>query len=206
MKKPLKKAIQQHYKSMQLSDEQWTQLNQIQLKTETSPETSPETKRNETKKWFIWGGAAAAIFLAAFQILQFTQLAPFSPSPAADIRQQVIQEIAYNHNQRLESEISTASLPRIHNYLTRLNFSLIDSKLLPSEQWILLGGRYCSIQKQLAAQLHLTNSATQKRYTWYQLPMPGSFLLNEPYTVYHDGVKVKIWQEKGILNGLAGVE
>ena len=69
-----------------------------------------------------------------------------------------------------------------------------------------MGARYCSIQGKLAAQLRLQDKASQKIYTLYQvsgnaydLPSP-----HEVRTIDLDGIRVKIWQEKGVWLALAG--
>lgn len=74
-------------------------------------------------------------------------------------------------------------------------------------EWEFLGGRYCSIQNKLAAQLQLRNRKNNIIYTWYQVSdVHASINVKEPCESFKDDVKIRIWVEEGIIHGLAGIE
>ena len=113
-------------------------------------------------------------------------------------------EIAYNHNSQMEMEVFSESIDVVQTHLNRLGFSLIDSEYFSADQWQLVGGRYCSIGGKIAAQLKIKNLETLKIYTFYQAMLPDQIFntVRETDTEV-DGVNVKLWQEKGLLMGLA---
>ncbi|MBE1273712.1 hypothetical protein [Enterovibrio baiacu] len=75
---------------------------------------------------------------------------------------------------------------------------------LPVEKWVLLGGRYCSIDGKIAAQLHVKDLETDRVYTFYQAKLPqGSEADMKNVETNVDGVNVSLWEENGLLMGLA---
>ncbi|WP_104400870.1 hypothetical protein [Vibrio penaeicida] len=113
-------------------------------------------------------------------------------------------EIAYNHNSQMQMEIASHSLEDIAQYLNRLDFSLIASQQLPAKDWQLLGARYCSIEGKIAAQISVKNRETKQIHTLYQAQKPDGITSNiEQYQAEVDGVSVKLWEENGLLIGLA---
>jgi len=119
-----------------------------------------------------------------------------------------MEEIAYNHNRNMAVEIRSSSIDDIDVFLSSLNFTLIKSNHLAGKSLTLLGGRYCSIDGKLAAQLKFQNSADNKTYTVYQVATPAHFdsIEEQPITNYINGVKITLWQENGLLLGIAGNE
>lgn len=193
MKKPLKEAMAQHYEQYSLSENQLKQLEQLQQAAQ------PKIKKRSSWKAYLSVASAAAIFLfigvslwTAFQI---------------PLRQEIAAEIAYNHNKQLNMEIETASLHEAKSYFAKLDFAMVDSHVMTHDQWEMMGGRYCNIQNKLAAQLRLKHKPTNKIYTWYQISnSPKLAKLSGDYETYSNGVKVTLWQEKGVVHGLAAIE
>ena len=104
----------------------------------------------------------------------------------------------------MQMEVLSPTIDGIQGHLNRLGFSLIDSIKLASDKWQLIGGRYCSISGKIAAQIKVKNIATKKIYTFYQAKMTTDLISNLIDTELEiDGVTVKLWQEKGLLMGLA---
>ena len=116
----------------------------------------------------------------------------------------ISKEIEYNHNSQMQMEVFSESIDDIQLHLNRLGFSLIESAFLIGDNWELVGGRYCSISGKIAAQLQIKNLDTSKIYTFYQAKLPDQFFnLIQDKQISVDGVNVKIWQENGLLMGLA---
>jgi anti-sigma factor RsiW len=115
-------------------------------------------------------------------------------------------EIAYNHNKQMAMEITSPSLPAVSNYLSKLDFALIESQQLPGDTWELLGGRYCALGGKLAAQLKMRHRATDQICTLFQTGLEEEGPLGEAKVLerHEDGVKVTLWAERGLLLGMAG--
>lgn len=117
----------------------------------------------------------------------------------------LITEIAYNHNKNLDVEIQSSSLVKVRKYLSKLDFPIISSERLSHDTWELIGGRYCSLQGQFAAQLIVRNKATQANCTLYQLKIPTNITEVSGFSEnFKSGVKVNLWIENGLLLALAG--
>ncbi len=69
----------------------------------------------------------------------------------------------------------------------------------------MIGGRYCSLKGQLAAQLKLRYNVNQKSYTLYQIEKPlGIKNIANFSEHFAKGVKVNLWLERGLILALAG--
>ena len=102
-------------------------------------------------------------------------------------------------------EIKSNSLNEIASYLSRLDYPLIHSARLPQDNWEMIGGRYCSLKGQFAAQLKLRNKENQKNYTLYQIEKPhGIKNIADIKEHFAKGVKVHLWLERGLILALAG--
>ena len=116
----------------------------------------------------------------------------------------ISKEMAYNHNSQMQMEVLSSSINGVQKHLNRLDFKLIESQFLDQEKWELMGGRYCSIDGRIAAQLKVKNRQSLQVHTFYQAKLPEAWLnITKQKELEVDGVKVKVWQEKGLLIGLA---
>jgi hypothetical protein len=120
--------------------------------------------------------------------------------------ERIAEEVAYNHNKHVQMEVKTNSIDRVQNFLSKIDFTLIDSANLPADKWKLLGGRYCSISGKLAVQMKVLNKKNGKTHTFYQVPYPKGLRgsSDKPFEIYVDGAQIQLWREKGLLLGLAG--
>ena len=77
--------------------------------------------------------------------------------------------------------------------------------VLEKPDWQFLGGRYCSINGKLAALLKVKNLKDNNTYTFYQAANDAKLekLNEDSMSDIIDGVDVSIWNEKGLLLGLA---
>ena len=118
--------------------------------------------------------------------------------------QRIAAEIAYNHNSQMQMEVKSDVFDDIQHYLNRLDFSLIASEQLPANIWRIIGGRYCSIDGKIAAQLKVENRENGEVYTLYQAKLPEMLASDKELdSIVVDGVEVKLWKENGLLLGLA---
>lgn len=188
MKSPLKEKIQNYYRKFRLSPEQLDHLIQLQKKRGRRDPVSLLFKIS-------FAALAASVFLLSLYLFKSDEL----------FTEKIAKEVAYNHNKNMPMEIQTSSLDQIENYLSKLDFKLIRSERFTKPKWEIVGGRYCSIQGRLAALIKIVNKAEGTLYTLYQVPyFKGLDTVSTlPLETYIDGIRVKIWREKGLLFALA---
>ncbi|MEH6443112.1 MAG: hypothetical protein V7784_04360 [Oceanospirillaceae bacterium] len=186
--KSLKKQLQSHYVQQHLTSEQLLRLQRLQ---ETSPITAPKTHAPIK----VISAIAASAVLAVVGYLFFLTGQDYSA---------ISKQIAYNHNSKMQMEVFSPELQTVQGHLNKLGFDLISSSKINKDTWQLIGGRYCNINGKIAAQMKLRHSETKAIYTFYQAKVAGNVIdnLNGDETAV-DGVKIKLWREKGLLMGLA---
>lgn len=143
-------------------------------------------------------------FLAGIAATTFIAISVYFYSFATPDYTAISAQIAYNHNSKLQMEVLSPTISGVQGRLNRLGFSLVSSKKLDPTKWRLIGGRYCNLNGKLAAQMQIAHPETKAVYTFYQAKMSKEMLDNfsESETAI-DGVKVKLWREKGLMMGLA---
>ncbi|WP_028021603.1 hypothetical protein [Enterovibrio calviensis] len=185
----LKSRLAKHYGEKSLSAAQLNALTKLEEKA-SDEDAVPRSYVRRT------GMAMAAMLMLAVSVWAFWYKGYDYNAISA--------EIAYNHNSQMQMEVLSNSFADIDTYLNRLDFALITPTRLPVEKWNLLGARYCSIDGKIAAQLQVQDLDTQQIYTFYQAKLPQGVDadLNE-VVMDIDGVSVALWEENGLLMGLA---
>ncbi|OUR96836.1 hypothetical protein A9Q84_10895 [Halobacteriovorax marinus] len=172
----LKGQIKDHYQSKKLSSDQIERL------------------QGARQPFFLWGAIGSSLVACSLLFVLFS-------TPNFD--NLVMKEITYNHFKNLSVEINTSELSEIQKALPRLDFTIVQSSKFPSDKWKVMGGRYCSIQGQIAAQIKLMKLDSGQVYTFYQSRGRSEF--KTEFTESNiDGAQVKVWSEKGLLMGVAG--
>ena len=147
--KKLENDIKNYFESQELSPDAIERMlamgeratKQGDQDSQISGETSASKKfSNLTKRGLL---VFAASFMMAVIIGQFYH---FNKSTS----ELVLAEIAMNHNKRLDSEYIFNDFNQLKLAMQRLDFELLSPVNLSLK---LIGGRYCSIQGNLAAQL-----------------------------------------------------
>lgn len=216
--KDMGEALKSHYASKSLSNNQLNELLDLQEVNFSSQRltnlekemksSSRDYPKSTTEGWQRFLPNAQnyryAFYVTAFMLLGCL-FAVYSLLDRAPLSQRIMSEIVYNHNQDMPIEIASSSLTDISDYLDKLSFSIVLPDALSQPNWQLLGGRYCSINGKLAAQLKVKNLKDNSTYTFYQAAIDKK--LNKPgaasMTDTIDGVGVSIWREQGLLLGLA---
>ena len=192
MTQKFKETVKEYYEKHNLSSAQLLQMQNIQRYL-----ISHHNWRRRTHAHRAIAAGAAALLLGAIIL--------FNTADQRTYIAELIGEIAYNHNKNLEMEIKSNSLKDIASYLSRLDFSLIYPSRLSQDNWEMIGGRYCQLKGQFAAQIKLRNKSNQKIYTLYQIEKPHKIKnfanLSEHFA---KGVKVNLWGERGLIIALAG--
>ena len=177
---PIDTQIKEYYQKQTLPEEN--------LQVMQPPEDTPQPSQ---WPWLLPLAAAAVALLAIFL---------WKPS---SLPQAVATEIAKNHNEHLPMEISSSDYQEVAAKLDRIDFSLTPPGGVFSRQFTLIGGRYCSIQTELAAQLRVRENATGKMHTLYITPLTVDLGTLKETTQAIKEVKVRLWIEGDRFFGLA---
>lgn len=177
-----KKDIKKHYEDKNLSSEQ---LHMLRTQM-TSKRTS------KTTRILIGGMSFACLFLISLILFKFNSL---------DLNQSLANEVVYNHNKNLESEILSDKVDMIQEKLAKLDFKLSKLESLGLSAYKLVGARYCSIQGKLAAQLKLKHKDTGKRATLYQAYHPKLEIGDTEYQI--EKASVRSWKQDGMVFSIA---
>lgn len=176
MNKTLKKSIQEYYQSHRLSGEQLDQL------------------REASGKGFVLRRYPVAVPALCGFLLALVGSFLFFSKEKAPLMDRITVEVVYNHNKNMPSEVLTSSYQELNEALDRLGFQVRESQRL-KERYALVGGRYCSIQGKIAAQLKLRPRVGKDAqvYTLYQFKkgdMAGIL-----HQAHHQSTRVEIWSE-----------
>jgi len=114
----------------------------------------------------------------------------------------VLKEIAMNHNKKLDAEYRETRPEILRTAMQRLDFPLN----LPADiqrNFQLVGGRYCSIQGGLAAQLKVRNRTNGSISTLYVTELTEKLARIKEQQVLQGSVDIHLWQQQGRFFGLA---
>ncbi len=170
-------------------------LDRLAALAESTPAAKPSAPVKTRRVTPAYLAVAASLLLILFGGVFLLQ-------PGHNANWLVAKEIAVNHNKHLAIEFPTSDYHELNRLMDKLDFSSVISKRLPPGQYRLLGGRYCSIQGQLALQLKLQDRAGN-RYTLYQAPLNKLLTGIQQGEQVIDGVRITLWREAGLLLGLA---
>ena len=181
--KNLEDKLKDYYSSKSLSDEKADLLL--------------EGKKQVKQPLRFYGMIAASIIFAVIMINLFSNYSERS------LEMGVVKEIAMNHNKRLAVEYTSSILDDLVEKLTKLDFKLTEAGTEIYGKYELLGGRYCSIQGNLAAQLKIQDKESKKIETLYISGLNPELDKIDPSDTDFDGVNIKIWKDNGLIYGKA---
>ncbi|MDE0713190.1 MAG: hypothetical protein OXH60_13780 [Rhodospirillales bacterium] len=183
----LESHLREHYARARLSD---ARIEQI-LAAAPARATPPRV-------WYARLGSLAAALVIGLGGLHFHLV-------ERDIAARVLAEVAMNHGKQLDVEIASGDIAVVASALDRL-----DIPLRPSSQWparyALLGGRYCSIQGGLAAQLKLRDQETGDLHTLYATRLTSDLETVVDTATTYDNVGITFWRDGDVFFTLAGGE
>ena len=195
MKKPLRQAINSYFEDASLSHTQirvlWRNMRNI----------------NSSKHRFFTIPVIVSTLVATIIGGMLIIISTNNFFVPADIHQTIADEVAYNHLKLRPLDINATQFSDIRYFFTHLDFSLVKSTLLQDTNLRLVGGRYCSLQNQEAAQLRLINPQGAFA-TLYEVPydktvhgkdIPSIAQGELPLELYARGLRVLIWREQGLL-------
>ncbi len=114
----------------------------------------------------------------------------------------VYSEVAMNHNKQLDVEFRDNNYRTLAQAMTKLDFPLVVPHRL-EDNYELIGGRYCSIQGNLAAQLKVKSAATGRIDTLYIVPLTRDLYKISAQTFIHNGINITLWHTDELFYALA---
>jgi hypothetical protein len=195
--KKLQDIAAQYYNKLSLSEDQMQLLQGMQ------DDAVARQTGSGVRAWLSGFSVAAALLFSVGLYL-------FNPQPV-DIINDIAYEVTQNHLKLKPMEITTSTMAGVSAYFTELEFSPVKSDYFATGAQKLLGGRYCSIQDSIAAQLRYEmddGSLMTLFETNYNIDqfsdLPDINKGMKPKEVHARGLLVKIWVEKGLV--MASVE
>ncbi|MEM9594639.1 MAG: hypothetical protein AAGD06_10255 [Acidobacteriota bacterium] len=200
-------SLKQHYLDQRLGDERVERILAAARSaggTVRDPAEDPEGRpagsgsgnRGPRRAILAWAAAAVlAVVLGAALLL---------PSTDDGLTAKVVGEVAYNHLKGYDVDIRSDRYEIVQAGLDRLDFSILPTRGRLLRDFDLVGGRYCSIQEVLAAQLSVRRRDNGSVCTLYVAPV------TETLRPVGDGigtfgeVQVELWRDDGRLFALAG--
>ena len=140
--------------------------------------------------------ASVVLALVGIQLLR---------APAAErvaLAAAIAAEIALNHSKDLAVEFPANGYADLREQMDKLDFTLRPPGLPGATGLRIVGGRYCSIQGQLAAQIKLEDDAG-RMVTLYETRFADGFAGLPEGDRNLEGLRVRIWREGDLLLGLA---
>ncbi len=195
------KGVKDYYQKRTLSADKLQQLiNITQVPDITSLQIVAE-RVNGKQRWRAQRNIsiAASLLLAAVILLQWIVAIPTQQQLVASIA----QEIAINHQKQFNIDFAETSYASLSTLMTKLDFKLVDPARLKTRGFQILGGRYCSLHGQIAAQVRLKNSAGAI-FTLYQTNSHDIFNTLTEHAQHANGIEIKMWNEGGVFLGIAG--
>jgi len=122
--------------------------------------------------------------------------------PTKKIEELVYKEVAMNHNKQLDVEFNDKDYHTLTQAMTKLEFPLVEPHRI-GDNYSLIGGRYCSIQGALAAQLKVKNTTTGNLDTLYIAPLTENLNKISAKKFSYNGVVIRLWHTKELFYALA---
>jgi len=190
------RSVKTYYEQAELSEEQLQKLAAMQESAGISQQeegVSTVRKQRLPNGWL-------RIMAAASIVLALALIFVINPD---SVTERVAQEVAMNHNKALTVEYPTNSYEVLSKQMDKLDFTLRVPSEAVQQGLALVGGRYCSIQGQLAAQIKLSDS-DGRIYTLYQTHSGEQLKSINAGQLQLDHVDIQLWEEQGLLFALAG--
>ena len=185
MRQAIDDQVRAYYLDQQLPEERLAQLLR----------RAGDLRRTRRRRWLALAATAALVVAGGLWLRHWTA--------AEGLAGRVVAEVAMNHRKDLEVEASVADYGQLRSVLDKLPFEVPPPTAERAAGYQLVGGRYCSIQAQLAAQLKIRHLETGRVATLYVTELSPQ-LASLPGQRRTDGeITVDLWSQGGLLYALA---
>jgi hypothetical protein len=186
--------LKEYYQSKSLSaDSVERMLAQVNAEKSVNSLVIPWLRRP------VAGLAWVASLLVMVMLVQFFY---HQQSHQSNLTALVLEEIAMNHNKKLDAEYRETQPEILRVAMQRLDFPL-NLPVDIQRDFQLVGGRYCSIQGGLAAQLKVRNRVSGTVSTLYVTELTEKLARIKEQHVLQGSVEIHLWQQQGRFFGLA---
>lgn len=154
-----------------------------------------------SEKWFsvAMSSVAAGLLVVVISLTFFRQ-------PSIDIQQRIAHEVLTNHLNIKPLDVETNSIAQIKTYFDRLDFAPQLSKQVSNEAAVLIGGRYCTLQGAIAAQLRFKLPSGEVM-TFYQAAydpkrfgqLPDAEHGEPALQLSERGFHMRLWRESNLV-------
>jgi len=181
----LDQKIKEYYSEQRLSGDELTSIKQ---RARFKP------KRNL---------AIAKYTVAASIVLLFSSILFLQPELKKNkVVTAYAMEVVKNHMKQSPVEVMSSSSETLNQSLSKLNFDITYGERLKA-YGTLVGGRYCHIDDQIAAQLKIVDDS-ENSYTCYQFKQQHSIKFDKSRQI--EGALVDLWTEGDIVFAIAKTE
>ncbi len=185
MRPSIDDQVRAFYHDQELPEERLTQLL----------ERAEEMQRARLRRWLALAAAVGVVVAGGLWLRHW--------SATEGLADRVVAEVAMNHRKDLGVEVATADYGRLRAALDKLPFEIPPPTAERAAGYELVGGRYCSIQAQLAAQLKMRHAASGRLATLYVTELSPQLASLPGQRRSADEVTVEMWAEDGLLYALA---
>lgn len=235
---PLKQAVQEKQQALELDAARLDALLALQQEVPAPDQVSDQasekpsdkaSKVSVAKPRSLWLplGAVASLSLAfvlgwslSGSLQQQVSGVPVDVSVEAmslrsrpDVLARIADEVVDNHLQLKPMEVVSGQMSELRRFFDQLDFHPVQSLFDAALNRTLLGGRYCSIQGGMAAQLRMQSGAGElstlyetRYYPERMGAVPDLEKGEVPLERVARGVRVLLWREQGLLFVMAGTE
>ncbi len=197
MKKTVKENLNNHLDEFELNHDQFASFDALE-KSIFSP------SKSRIKNPILWSVAASLLVVSLF----FVSVLPQAQNQK-DLIYAIAQEVSYNHLKFKPLEVANNNLASVTGYFKKLDFNPLASSQVAALSSGLIGGRYCSIKGNIAAQLRMQDekgaisTLFESRFNAEDFDfLPKLEEQQTPVKVHVDGQQVSIWVEKGLVMAL----
>lgn len=185
MRQAIDDQVRSFYLEQRLPEERLTEL----LKR------ADEQRRARHRRWLALAATVVLVLAGGFWLRHWTA--------AEGLADRVVAEVAMNHRKDLAVEVVVADYEQLRPALDKLPFEVAPPAAERSAGYKLVGGRYCSIQAQLAAQLKIRHPQTGRVATLYVTELSPQLASLPGQQRTDDEITVELWSQDGLLYALA---
>jgi len=200
MSKTVKDNIHEYLDTFELSTQQLSNFDDLENRI-------LQPVKTKSNKGFVWSLVASVLAVG----ILITTLLPLSNTGSSqqELIYAIASEVSYNHLKFKPLEVTSTQLSDVTQYFKKLDFNPLGSVQVTALSSRLVGGRYCSIQGNIAAQLRMQDekgaisTLFESRFNAEDFDfLPKLEDQEAPISVHVDGQRVKLWVEKGLVMAL----
>ena len=204
MNKTVKENINQYLDTFELSSQQLAAFDDLEEQV-----LQPVSKK--TNKTVLWSLLASVLMVGILlvNLVPITNVGSSTGKSQQERIYAIASEVSYNHLKLKPLEVANSQLTNVTQYFKKLDFNPLASSQVAGLSSRLIGGRYCSIQGNIAAQLRMQDengtisTLFESRFNAEDFGfLPKLEAQQDPVIVHVDGQQVDIWVEKGLVMAL----